>query len=387
MRIAIINLTGGGISGGYRKYLIQMLPRLGEDSEIERILCISPAGIRPESWFKAGPSIDFSSFGSTPFKQLFFQPDYRVRASLDEFCPDVIFLPIGHFIKYREIPVVNMIQNMEPFIQNIPEDTRRNRIIRLLQRHLTRESVRRSQGTIAISRFVKEYLVTRLGTPDSKICQIYFGSDGLDTPVPRRPSQVPMDWAGRFLFTAGSIRPARGLEDLISSLNDLRLDKLELKLVIAGEISKDMRKYHERLRRLIQKKGVSGRVLWTGRISDSEMNWCFANCRIFIMTSRIEACPNIALEALKNRCCCISTDAPPMPEIFGDAAVFYSAGDSASLSSRIMELIALDSAERNRLIQSAADRASLFSWETCAKKTVMAYKSVLDQGTLSQSEE
>jgi hypothetical protein len=42
MRLAVVNLTGGGFSGGYKKYLENMLPRLAEHSEVEALLCASP---------------------------------------------------------------------------------------------------------------------------------------------------------------------------------------------------------------------------------------------------------------------------------------------------------------------------------------------------------
>ena len=51
MKIAIINLTGGGISGGHKKYIVNMLPRFSADSAIESILCISPHTLDAESWF------------------------------------------------------------------------------------------------------------------------------------------------------------------------------------------------------------------------------------------------------------------------------------------------------------------------------------------------
>lgn len=51
MRVAILNLTGGGISGGYRKYLQNVIPRMAKDLAIEEILCASPSSIDIQSWF------------------------------------------------------------------------------------------------------------------------------------------------------------------------------------------------------------------------------------------------------------------------------------------------------------------------------------------------
>lgn len=45
MKIAIINLTGGGMSGGYRKYLKDILPRMAASNIVEEILCATPSTI------------------------------------------------------------------------------------------------------------------------------------------------------------------------------------------------------------------------------------------------------------------------------------------------------------------------------------------------------
>ena len=59
MRIAIINITGGGISGGYQKYLINILPRITVHHEVEAILCASPASLNVESWFGSLSDVEF----------------------------------------------------------------------------------------------------------------------------------------------------------------------------------------------------------------------------------------------------------------------------------------------------------------------------------------
>ena len=45
MRIAIINLTGGGMSGGCRKYLQNVLSRMAASNNSEEILCAASPSI------------------------------------------------------------------------------------------------------------------------------------------------------------------------------------------------------------------------------------------------------------------------------------------------------------------------------------------------------
>lgn len=51
MRIAIVNLTAGGMSGGYRKFLRNVIPRMAKHEDVEAILCASPDSIGVQDWF------------------------------------------------------------------------------------------------------------------------------------------------------------------------------------------------------------------------------------------------------------------------------------------------------------------------------------------------
>lgn len=44
MRIAVVNFTGRGMSGGYRKYLKNILPLMAEDERAAAIEVYMPAG-------------------------------------------------------------------------------------------------------------------------------------------------------------------------------------------------------------------------------------------------------------------------------------------------------------------------------------------------------
>ena len=73
MKIAIINITGGGMSGGYKKYLQNVLPKLAVHSDVEAILCASPKSINVQDWFRFLPKVIFITCKS--FKWKFYRPD------------------------------------------------------------------------------------------------------------------------------------------------------------------------------------------------------------------------------------------------------------------------------------------------------------------------
>lgn len=75
-------------------------------------------------------------------------------------------------------------------------------------------------------------------------------------------------------------------------------------------------------------------------------------------------------EAMAHGCICISANNTCLPELFGDAAIFYSPKDCQSLAEKIQTLLTLDDSQRKAMGEKARKQAAKFSWDVCAKKTV-----------------
>lgn len=375
MRVAIINLTGGGMSGGYHQYLRNILIRIAAHSEIENILCISPKQLHVQDWFHPHSGIDFLDYNPYRFPQYRIYPE--IEHYLLKFMPDVIFVPTERYFMFRNVPLVNMVQNMEPFVYSSKLNPFSERIKTLLRKRVSCSALQKSQRIIAVSKFVKEHLVTNIGIPETKISVIYHGCSSNRNIICTKPSAIPDNWSGTFLFTAGSIRPARGLEDIILALNDI--SEMDVAgLVIAGYTAPQTSQYRAKLTAIIERKKINIPVIWVDSLNPEEMSWCYQNCKIFVMTSRVESFGMIAVEAMSHGCVCISSDNPCLPEIFKDAAVYYSPEDSHSLSRQIQAMCHLDSRYRTAIADKAKKRASAFSWDLCAEKTVAEFKLAIE---------
>jgi glycosyltransferase involved in cell wall biosynthesis len=98
------------------------------------------------------------------------------------------------------------------------------------------------------------------------------------------------------------------------------------------------------------------------------------------MTSRVEACPNVALEAMSHGCACVSADGPPMPELFGDAALYYRPGDAEGLTRELERLLSGGDAAP-ALRAAASTRAREFTWDETARQTVAELRIAAEQAT------
>jgi len=366
MRLAILNLTGGGMCGGYRKYLKNVIPRFAQHRVIESLLCAAPASLRIQEWFGLIKNVKFVN--CQPFKPL-FQYDKKLMKYLDDFCPDVLFVPMERYYKYKSVPLVNMIQNMLPFV-SIKNNTFCERLRNYVQKIIAQDAVMRSDRVIATSYHVKNYLTGELNSSEERIGLVYFGVDAVSNNEGDRPVSIPANWGSDFLFTCGSIDPYRGLEDIVFALKALSSYGKDVKLIIAGETRDSMAGYKKKIERLINKYGLSNKIYWAGRLDSQQMSWCYQNCRVLIVSSRVEAIPNIALEAMAHGCVIVAANNPPFPELFRNSALYYELSKEVSLAKKVQEVLNWDSEKRKEAQEIAKSEAKRFNWDMSVDKTV-----------------
>jgi glycosyltransferase involved in cell wall biosynthesis len=336
---------------------------------VDAMLCASPASLNVKDWFEPLPNVKF--IDCRPYRLFGYSTDSELIRQIKIFSPDVVFVPTERYFHFSGVPVVNMLQNMGPFVTNMYGSRFHEQIKNWIHVIDSKRSIKKSDHIIAVSKFVRDFLEYNCKIPKDKIGLIYYG---IDLPVPKDsncPAVIPKGWDGQFLFTAGSVGQQRGLEDILYALNHLADKSLNISgLVIAGETAPHMKKYKERLESLIKLKNLSSKICWTGNLNEKEMAWCYQNCRAFVMTSRVESFGMVAGEAMAYGCICIAADNPCLPEIFGDAAVYYPPKDYKALAETIQNVLSWDNNQRNEASERAKKHAAEFSWDVAARRTV-----------------
>jgi len=287
---------------------------------------------------------------------------------------DVLFNPyqIGPWV--RGPKHVLMLRNMEPFLCGGYVYSLNSRLRNYLLRLTTVRSLHRANRIIAVSEFTRDHLEYEIGIAREHIRIVYHGrnkrfiSDGDEE---RDWNVLKQSGVGNhFILTCGSLLPYRRCEDVVAAFNQCA-DNLHAgtQLVIAGAGTD--RRYGRLIHDVIAASPYRDRILALGHVPWETMAALYRRCLICVLATEIEACPNIAIEAMGAGCVIVSSDRPPLPEIFGGASLNYHARDIDHLVEQIRRCIDQEDL-RHEMKTRALKRAEAFSWEKCASETYAA---------------
>jgi glycosyltransferase involved in cell wall biosynthesis len=364
LRLAIVNLTNGNLSGGYRKYVRELVPLIAQHDQVKELVVALPAnaaraeldGIR---LLRYPPRSHLTGFRG-------------LVAQVMETRPDVVFIPTARWASFSGVPVVPMIRNMEPLTVPFGGNALSEGLKNLARARVAAASARRATRVIAVSAAVRDHIVGRWKLEPERVGVVHHG---VNLPPMSRQLPAPTTELRRladhpFLFTAGSIRPARGLEDAIRALAELRQIGLPTPLAVGGEITKSSGRYVDHLTQLAARLGVRGDLIWLGELDAEEMSWCLWNCRVFLMTSRAEACPNTLLEAMAHGALSVVTQLGANQELLGPEALTYPIGEHADLGRLLRQVLEFPPSVAAKYSLALRERSKTFSWRDASERTV-----------------
>jgi glycosyltransferase involved in cell wall biosynthesis len=370
MNVAVVIPLPKGGSGGVAKHIIEVVPRWLRSGRVKSVTIFSPGTISDELK-NLGARIQHVS----PKDHL---SGFReMGQAVDDGGFDIALSISARSVRVKKVPLITMLQNAEPLQRSAYDMTLLWRLRLFELRREYRVACRRATHVIAVSDYVKEQARVLLGVPPEKMDVIYHGIT-IDHSV--KPVKPTLPLPPEFIFCAGSLAPYRGFEDIIRALAVVRQRTGQtMKAVLAGGSIGMAKFYEDRLRNLVHSLKVDDCIIWAGQLQRSEMAWCYENARFFVQMSRAEACPNIVMEAMGHGCLNISCDQPPMPEIYGDAALIYPKGDAERLADAIITATRMDPATVEEWKRKALYRSSQFSWETIAEATLQLLERIRNQ--------
>jgi glycosyltransferase involved in cell wall biosynthesis len=137
--------------------------------------------------------------------------------------------------------------------------------------------------------------------------------------------------------------------------------------------------FSARERALMRELGIPEERVRHAAGDDDRLAAYYRHAALFVYPSRYEGFGFPPLEAMAFDCPVVCSDAASLPEVVGDAAVMFEAGDAAALRSAMTRV--LESPETAAALrQKGRARIARFSWDACARQTRAIYASVLESG-------
>ncbi len=219
----------------------------------------------------------------------------------------------------------------------------------------------RADRVLCVSRFTGDELARLVGIGNERIEIVHNGIDEgwfqLESGNPPRP--------GPYLLYVGNVKPHKNLGILLKAFR-LLLDRIPHDLVIAGETEGFITGDNEAM-------GVAAefpdRIVVTGRVPNDELRRLVANAQALVLPSLYEGFGLPALEAMACGCPVLVSTAASLPEVCGDAAVYFDPRDERNVAEQILSVIENDELREN-LRERGRRHASEFSWDKAAGKTL-----------------
>ncbi len=236
-------------------------------------------------------------------------------------------------------------------------------------------AIARSQATIFVpSYFVRTELLEHFDIAPERVHVTYEAAG--ETFRPLVSSEVDLTKFGigdddAFFLYVGRIDTRKNIERLVEAY--LRLPaqlRQSTKLIL---IANGSPKHQEKFKAEFLKH--SG-IIHLTTVGDEDLVKLLNRALALAFVSLSEGFGIPILEAMQSGCPVLTSNISSMPEIAGDAAILIDPYDVQAIQSGLLRL-ATDPALRNDLKRHGIERASLFSWERCARETHDGYEVAL----------
>lgn len=274
---------------------------------------------------------------------------------------DVYFAPAHYAPRYCPVPVVVTIHDLSFFY--FPSEFKKKDLFQL--KNWTSYSIEIASAVIAVSKTTKKDIQQHYAIPDSHIHVVY---NGFEKESNTSKSAVMNDFnleKNRFILYVGTLQPRKNIKTLIKSFKLFHEIHPEFKLVLVGKKGW----LYDSIFEEVAAQNLSESIIFTDYIPDNDVSELYKNALCFVMPSLYEGFGIPILEAMAHNCPVISSHTSSLPEIGGDACLYFEPKDEKDLLHDIERL--LDDTElRKKLIQKGKERIKEFSWQRSAKETL-----------------
>ena len=252
--------------------------------------------------------------------------------------------------------------DMNPIVYKI-----RKTIFTLLMRNV----IRRSQKILIPTNYVKNDLDDWTKHRYSNKFALTYESGDM---IHAEPESIKGLVGKRYLFFVGNAFPYKNVGLIVDAFAKLKQKYPDMHLALAGK--KDF--FYEEIEKSVVERGIKD-VHILGYISDGEKRWAMQNALSYVVASLSEGFHIPLLEAMHEKCPVISSDATCLPEVGGDAPIYFDPYSKNELVNAVIKLVEMPTI-RGEMIEKGIENTKRFSWKKMAEETYQVYVNTLGSG-------
>jgi len=240
-------------------------------------------------------------------------------------------------------------------------------------RAATRRMAAMSDYIIADSEASRRQVVELLDTPSDRAVAIHLGVDPVALPslearsAARRELRAQFGWPTqtRVVLFVGALIPRKDPLTLLRAFAALHNGRPDTRLLFLGAHTRASPRVADEAARL----GIASAVAAPGAADEATLARAYAGADLFALPSAWEGFGLPAVEAMAHGLPVVLSKGGALPEVGGDAALYFAAGDGPALREQLERLLASE-AECARLARLGRSRAAHFTWARCAEETL-----------------
>jgi glycosyltransferase involved in cell wall biosynthesis len=364
------HLTGNEV---YIRNLLNHFARLDPDNEFYAYLA------KPQAGLELPESIYTHQVSANPFRRLGLDLPLRLRADR----PDLLHVQYTGPLACN-VPLVVTVHDVSYL--EYPQYFRRSRSVQLTL--TVKRTVEAAARVLTPSEYSRDAILRHYQIDPEKVVVVPNAASSVFRPIERHVAATAVERKfqirGPFVLTVGDLQPRKNHLGLLRAFEKVTRQYRQLphRLVFVGKETW----YSKELHRAVASSSIADRVDFTGFVEDSELVHFYAACDLFVFPSFYEG---FGLPILEGMACgravaCSSITA--MPEVADGAGILFDPHSVDEIARAISDVL-LDAELRQRLERLGTQRASLFSWEQAARRTLEVYYEVAGAGRVPQPTE
>lgn len=365
-------------AGGGFKHLVELLKNAdptawGVDKVVVWCNRQMFAALPDRPWLE---KINIPALDRNIFWRLFWQHFRLPHALSEKHCSAL--LSTGGLSPFFQVPIPTIVMsaNMLPFekqeYRRYPLFSYARLRLKLLRMGMSR-SFSRADLMIFLAPYAKNVITPLLKNPPKKTAIIPHGieprffTNPEDPKTPVKSDEISRSRPFRFLYVS-SIDVYKHQWHVAEAAKILRDEGFHLRVDFLGSTYSyplSLKKFRETKTRL----DPQGEFLYEhSPLPFEQLPSVYQRADGFVYASSCENLPNILIEAMASGLPIASSDRGPMPEVLGEAGLYFNPESAEEIATKMRELI-LHPELRNQLSHRAVERARKYSWSSCAQET------------------